>query len=492
MKQLMDKERFAWLSFVGLTFWFLVGFPFGNHNESYYWVSRFQHERAWDVLGADTLAATFRPLGQGLAYVGWDLSGGSSWPVQLFNFAIAAIALRTIALVMTETRAFSVAAAVAVGGFFSGYLYLFHLHGVFYSPVLLVIAALLYLREAKGLTERRVDFAAFAGALATGVLFHPYAIVVYVGYVIGISVEKWTHSSSADRQRRLLFTILAVVALLVMRPGHQTLSNDSFQALMSSYALTEVAPLLMVLSTVLAAWTFLGIGSVKQSLGLGSVLFLVSLALVVLTGAPVILLWICLAILKTAYRREWSLAGMSASAALLPGIAASGSPTYAVFAVLTSTVTLVRGSTGLEGVLERVSARWVPVAFLLICLLAGALRVGVDVPIIGRLAKPLLAEREKTHQLEAVIDWMLRSEYRQWRLTLEDNANPVDAGRGAVERGRRPPTYQSYLDAFLTSQRGADTAHENLLVTFGNQKRDDLMLVKTIPGLFADAALVYR
>ncbi len=67
---------------VGVGFWFLVGFPFANHNESYYWLSRFEEQSFSSIVWTHTLAATFSLLGQGLAYVGWRLSDGSNWPIQ--------------------------------------------------------------------------------------------------------------------------------------------------------------------------------------------------------------------------------------------------------------------------------------------------------------------------------------------------------------------------------------------------------------------------
>src|SRR5262249_27580933 len=150
---------------------------------------------------------------------------------------------------------------------------------------------------------------------------------------------------------------------------------------------------------------------------------------------------------------DWSLACMTAGAALLPAIALSGSPTYAIFVILMSTVVLARGWVAAEEVLEHVGRRWIVAAILLVSLASGALRIGVVLPIASRLAQPLLAEREKSSQLEIVIDWMLNSEYRSSDLILEDSRNPAASLRDAIDRRRRPPTYQLYLDEYLASQR---------------------------------------
>jgi len=490
----MDKHSFAWLTAAGVGFWFLVGFPFGNHNESYYWMARFAHEHAWDIFWSKGLAATPRPLGQGFAYLGWRLSGGTIWAVQISNFLLAVWALRSIALAIAETRTFVVAMVVVGGSFFTGYIYLFHLHGIFYSPVLALIAALLYFQDAQKLTPLRADVAAFACALAVGLLFHPYALLIFLGYVGGLSVQRRNQWSSRDRLRPALLAGLAVIVLSLSRPpGHHLLISSNIRALVTSYALTEISPVLSVLSAVLAATTLLGIATMTPGvrLGLAAAALLCS-AVFTWVGAPVIVLWILAALIKTAHLGQWAVAGMTASTAFLPVIAPSGSPTYSIFAVLMSTIALAWGWVAPERLLERLGLRWVVMALLLAALVAGTLRAGIHVPIASHVARPLLAEREKTRQLEAVIDWMLASEYRTWHLALEDNANPVDAVRDAADRRRRPPTYQGYLNAYLASRRGVPPHPQTLVVTFGTHPRPGLTLLKVVPGRFAGTVMVFK
>lgn len=490
----MGQTTLAWLSAAGLGFWFLTGFPFGNHNESYYWVARFAHERGWDIVWTKTLAATPRPLGQALAYLSWQLSGGSIWPAQIFNFALAALALYLIALVVSQTRTFALAMIVVGASFFTGYIYLFHLHGIFYSPVLVLIAALLYVHEAGRAKPALADAAACASALAFGLLFHPYSLIIFLGYIAGLSLERWRESSITDRLRRMLLALLATGTLAVSRPpSHEMRLDDNVRALITSYALSEISPFLSIISAALAAVTIFGIASMPRRTRSGLIAAVpVGAALLTWMGLPTIALWIAAAILKAAYLGNWTLAGMTTSAALLPVIAPSGSPTYAVFAVLMSTIVLAWGSAGMEQGLERLRTRWLVIALLPLALLAGMLRAGVDIPIASRLAQPLLAEQEKTRQLELVIAWLLTSEYRDWRLALEDSANPADDATDAIDRRHRPPTYQGYLDAFLASRRPAGSDRPTALVTFGTRNRESMTLLKALPGRFAGEARVFK
>ena len=487
------RATFAWLSALGVACWFVVGFPFGNHNESYYWAARFQHETGWDVLWTRTLAATPRPLGQGLAFLGWQAAGGSSWPVQLFNFALAAVALCMTARIVRETRTFAVTALAVGGGFFTGYVYLFHLHGIFYSPLLVLIATLLYLHQAERLTRPQGDMIAAACALGVGALFHPYALVIFLGYVSGSCIERWKSSSVADCLRQAVLALTSLAVLAATRPGHHALSFDNVQAFVTSYALAAMTPLLAILASVLAVATPLGIATLapRQRWGLAGAIGLCCAAFMV-AGAPVILVWIIAAMAKAAYLGQWSLAGMTAGAALLPIVAPSGSPTYAVFAIFLSAIGFAWGWTALELMLARLRTRWIALALVLTVLLVGVVRVGVEVPIVSRAARPLMAEREKTRQLEAIIDWMLASEYRHAALVLERNANPAEVVRAAVDRRWRPPTYQDYLDAYLATRRGHASGQPTLVVTFGGHEQPGMILVKSVPGRFAGAALVFR
>jgi hypothetical protein len=487
------QRTFAWLSALGLVCWFVVGFPFGNHNESYHWAAYFQHASLWDALWTRTLAATPRPLGQGLAFVGWYAGGGSSWPVQLFNLVVAAVALWMATRIVSARRTFALTAMVAGAGFFTGYIYLFHLHGIFYSPVLALMTALLYLHQARGLSPLKRDVVAFGCALGVGLLFHPYALLLFLGYLAGASIEQWAGSSAADLRRRTLLVTVSIAIVIAVRPGHHALSSENVRAFVTSYALTAVAPASAFLASLLAVATPLGIAGLSRPLRVALAgVILVCCGVGTLSGLPVLVVWVAIAIFKAAYLRKWALTGVTASAALLPFIAPSGSPTYAIFAIFASALVSASDWTAMERRLQAVWGRWVGAAALCACLLVIAVRMGVEVPIVSHAARPLMSEREKTRQLETIIDWMLTSEYGRWHLVLERNANPVELGRESIDRRSRPPTYQSYLDTYLDSRRDGDAAQSTLVVTFGDRNRAGMMLVKMVPGQFAGAAMVFK
>jgi hypothetical protein len=491
---LSTRNDFAWVAALGIGFWFLVGFPFGNHNESYQWLARFAQVDSWRIWTSTVVAATFRPFGQGLAYLSWQLWGDSSWPVQLLNFALAAAALSATAAVLVEVRTFAVAMALAGAAYFAGYIYLFHVHGIFYSPVLGLVPALLYAERAQGQSARRAQLWIFAYAGGVGLLFHPYALILYFAYLVGHALERWKESPRPERLKWAVQGALVLLMLATSRPaGHRVGTYDNVRAFITSYTTTEISPALTAFSVVLLVATLMSIAGLSSARRLAlSIVAVLASGVFVAVHLPVILLWIATAIFKLAHLGKWSLATTAASATLLPGIAPSGSPTYAIFAIVLSVIALACGWTTVEHKFGQVDRRW-PVGILFVTgLLAIALRADVQIPVVSRLAQPLLAEREKTEQLESIINWILSSEYRGSRLVLERAVNPVDAGKDAIDRRRRPPTYQQYLDEYLGSRTNMDRGSATLTVTFGGHQRPGMVLLRSVPGRFAGTALVYR
>ncbi len=71
-----------------------------------------------------------------------------------------------------QRRLFALVALVAGSVFFSGYVHLFHIYGIFYVPVMLVLGASLRFQATQKPTKREVWFAAVAN-LCTLVFLAP-------------------------------------------------------------------------------------------------------------------------------------------------------------------------------------------------------------------------------------------------------------------------------------------------------------------------------
>ena len=74
-----------------------------------------------------------------------------------------------------------------VGGvFFAGYIWVFHLHGIFYGPLIVYVASLV--RSARGPLDLRTLLGVFVGGALTA-LAHPYALPLAVAFAIGAVAE---------------------------------------------------------------------------------------------------------------------------------------------------------------------------------------------------------------------------------------------------------------------------------------------------------------
>ena len=91
LKTLVKEWPFLLLSLTGITFCFFIGYPFANHNESYLWSAVFNEMSFVESLTVNFFATTYRPLGQGIAWLGFKFSGGTSNSVQIFNFLLLLI-----------------------------------------------------------------------------------------------------------------------------------------------------------------------------------------------------------------------------------------------------------------------------------------------------------------------------------------------------------------------------------------------------------------
>src|SRR5262249_22207749 len=162
------------LALSGLAFWFVVGLPWGPHNESFDWVVRLEQRSLWSAL-FDTFPTvlSLRPLGTGPAWILYRLGHHdvgllpfANPPLALFPWGWAVRGAR-------ERRVLALLSLVAGGVFFAGYIWVFHLHGIFYGPLIVYVAALV--RSARGPLDLRTLLGVFVGGALTA-LAHPYAL----------------------------------------------------------------------------------------------------------------------------------------------------------------------------------------------------------------------------------------------------------------------------------------------------------------------------
>ncbi|MGQ9784487.1 MAG: hypothetical protein ACUVRS_11000 [Armatimonadota bacterium] len=240
-------------------------------------------------------------------------------------------------------------------------------------------------------------------------------------------------------------------------------------ALVSSYRSTEVNLPVSLVALGFAIATTLSLDEKRIRIPLTLAVGAIGAA-ALKTDIPVLLVWILACIIKMAYKGEWPIAIMILVSAALPALPGTGSPTYAIFAILLCTGALALDWTALEQKLKWVDWRFALIASAIIIALGVSIRAGTELPVVSRIANTILAEKEKTFQLEKMIDWILDSEYKTFMLDFNQAAvNPIEGGN-AYRREQRPPTRKRFLDNYLEWRRGRPEPGGKLIACFGNER----------------------
>lgn len=329
-----EELAFGITSVLGLSFWFFLGFPFANRNESYIWIVQLSRLGLLDAL-TQTLepVANFRPLGTATAWLGYRLSGGSIYPQQVLNYLIAVLAWVVVFLAIKEKKLFSCISLIVGGFFFPGFIYLFHLHGVFFSPLLLLVAFLVAIAMYEDTTNNTMLVTASILAILVS-FYHPFALLTYIAFVPGLFLDNISRGAfQAIRRKRLViagsFCILALGLIRVLVPNqHLLLRNEVMLGLVTSYKMVELHSLVSIIAFPLSIITVLGLNtSLCVRATLSVIIGLLSFVFH-LVALPVIVVWIFTCLLKMVLMHKWPIALLIVSTSMFPAITATGSPTY--------------------------------------------------------------------------------------------------------------------------------------------------------------------
>jgi hypothetical protein len=191
-------------------------------------------------------------------------------------------------------------------------------------------------------------------------------------------------------------------------------------------------------------------------------------------GLPFTLLWVIVAVARLVAIRNWSLASLTFVAILLPIGGGIGTPIHALFALILACFVTALTWPRLETALSSVDARYVAALVLVAVGASLAVRRGVDVPVLNVVAQPLLAERERTFQLERALAWLRSSEYCDLAVEFAERAdNPIDSVESAIRRQNRPPASLSDVRLFWNTVLKCDSSAQGTrwhaaVITFGS------------------------
>lgn len=477
------------LPLAGFLVWFLVGLPWGPHIESFDWIVRL------DTLSLPQAAfahlpsvLSLRPLGIALAWVAYRLCGHDVALGQFVNAALSLLAWWWLGRAVAERRTFALVAMTVGGVCFAGYIFVFHLHGVFYAPLLLFAAALVHLAN-RPLSAGTLLWV--LGAAMIAACFHPFALPLAVAFAAGAVVESRALRTAAGLGAAAALLAGAAALYLLLVPAYlRGPLGEPLHGWRVSFAATEVNPAVSLTAALLAVLTARGLAAGRARLAAVALVTGLAASLLALRW-PVLPLWLAVAGLAGVAQGRWALAATLAACVALPAANPTGSPTYAVFAIFLAAA-LTAAAARVE---DRLGWLGAPAAAALLALALGlgiALRAGVPIPVVSAAARPLVAERERTTQFPLLVREFLASKWGGHPLRFAREFElPIEGG--AVDRRHRPPTNNVHLATWLAHLRaGAPAAGETLYVAFGGDPLAVGEVVLSMHGRAAGDALVFR
>jgi hypothetical protein len=511
-----EKLCYFVLAIIGFSFWFSMVVPFASHRETYWWLAKVRSESFTYFL--TFISSTYRPFHQLATWLCYVILDPGVFPTsllrqtffQLLIYGLFVLAWWQIYSAAPQRRIFAVIAAISGAVFFSGYVHLFHVYGIAYVPVMLMLGVLLRYHASGTLARHERWLAAMAAVL---VLWHPFTTALFVGYYFGHYLDTFpqrTRSQHVQALAILLVGITAVGALVVavprLWPNASALlvetatrpADTRFLAFLVSYQTNEINRLATLVAFVLTGTAVLTLSvSPRTTIAASVVATALSIAFF-LNGLPLVLLWVCAATVKLVLRRSWSLVFLTLTAALLPFGGGIGTPIHALFAIIIATYATALDWEEAEKIISHVPNSYVVAAIVAVGLVVAMVRVGIRVPVVTNVAGTLLAERERTYQLEHVLEWLHGSPFCSYQVGFVEKANnPIDSVESAIERRNRPPAALADVDLFWRTAlqcRSAERPYgrsDVAVVTFGGPSVEGAQTVFEVPGRYAGPATVW-
>lgn len=480
------------LAVSSLTFLFALGFPWQHHDESLVWAIDLQSLSFWGSLlpRAVRYVASYRPFGMALAWLTFKASGGGLWLQQLINYAVTVFAWLLALAAVRDRLSFAWLSFLCGAAFFSGYIYLFHLQGVFYGPLLAFVAWLLVQDErGTALTWSAVMQLLLIATVAA--LFHTFAYLLLAAFLGGRCIQDLTEHRAVSVPAVAFGVLMCGCGILLLLYGSKAIGPAyALTGLTLSYRLLEVSPLTGLISAPLAVLACTTLQEKRLRVVCIALAVIASLALAAM-HLPVVLAWIGICLLKAVLQRRLGLAALIAVSAALPAVTGTGSPTYALVVLLPVCKATVDGFDA-HGALRRMQ-RGLAVAAIITLLLAYMAILSGAIPRLDRVVSPLLSEKEKTHQMMEMFTWLDANPAVKGDLRLCQPAGLPVNSPVARDRRYRAPTDDGTLTYYLKGRYGERLVQgtPHLLLCFGGQSAGTARL-HTVEGRWAGSATLQR
>ena len=493
------------VTLLGFSFWFFMAVPFASHRETYWWLAMSTTHDFGTAFSV--ISVTYRPVAQAATWLAFLLLKPNVFPTSIVGqaffqglvYGLFALAWWFIYRAAFERRIFALVAFVAGGVFFPGYVHLFHIYGMMYVPVMLTIGGVLWLYASNQFEKRELLFAGIAMLLA---LWHPFATALFVGFYFGFYLETFRERRGRQHLQAILVMIvglatIALVAFLFPRADAKMSIDTRLFGFLVTYRTNEVNAVSSLVALLLSQVVVFSMAFSSKLKAIVSILVLALSAIFFVKSIPVLFVWMLVVLMKLLYLRRWGLFFLTLTAALLPFGGGIGAPVFALFAIVVAVYATPLGWSQAENELSFVRTRYVMAAVAATVVIIVMIRAGIKLPVVTKAASPLLAEREKTYQLEHILAWLHKSDYCGYDLKFADNANsPTDSIENVLMRKNRPPAafedVQLYWNSVLQCQRdNRDSKMETATVTFGSAELANAKPVFHVSGRYSGEAAVW-
>ena len=488
------------LAVLGFSFWFFAAVPFASHRETYAWLAGSTTQTVLQQFSFGG-ASTYRPLSQAVIFPLFLWLDAGTFPTSVVRQGVLQGLVYTLFVTgwwllyrsAPQRRVFAALALVAGAVLFSGYVHLFHIYGLMYVPVILTLGAVIGWNA----TDRLEANAPWLALVTTVlVLWHPFAAALFVACYAGFYLERFHIHDGRQHLKTLLLLLVPTVGIfcVVVLFGRDSHAVDSrLAAFLASYRTNEVNIVASAVVLMLACVTAL---SMVSSIRRGVLIALIAAAAGVAflaNGLPVLFVWFGIVLVKLWRMRLWSVFLLMLATALLPFGGATGTPIHALFAIIVATYATALGSETAERALSLVPLRYAVGVIAVALIVVTLVRSGMDMPVVSGVARPLLAERERTYQLEHALAWMHRSPYCRSAIAFVDpSGSPAESVESAIDRRHRPPAgiqdVQLFWNTILRCEPHDDGT--TAVVTFGEPSVTGFTPVYRVEGRYANGVMV--
>jgi hypothetical protein len=288
-----------------------------------------------------------------------------------------------------------------------------------------------------------------------------------------------------------------VLAVLVAGGKYLVINKARIAGLISSYRMVEINAAISVYVFLAIGFTVLGLNIQPLRKKIWILLaVLMAASVVYLINLPLLLVWVLLCLVKMTVLRKWTIALLILSTFLFPLITATGSPTYTIFVIMMLVYASASEYRYGEEKLTLINFKFALAGSMICLVMVLLINSGIYLPLLTQTVRPLLAEKERTYQLEEITEWFLKSDLRDHRLLFHSDALfPVNSP-DIIDRKYRPPTREKHFIKYLDYRQLQEGVTKNpakkLQIVFGTGTIDGAVKIYSVPGKYAGEAAVYQ